>query len=42
MRDEAINVGFTLLREKQLVPEDNDSDDDIDYEAAMEANGIEW
>ena len=42
MRDEAINVGFTLLREKQLVPEDNDSDDDIDYEAAMEANGFEW
>eukprot|EP00730_Choanoeca_flexa_P019681 TRINITY_DN9620_c0_g1_i1.p2 TRINITY_DN9620_c0_g1~~TRINITY_DN9620_c0_g1_i1.p2 ORF type:complete len:234 (+),score=83.67 TRINITY_DN9620_c0_g1_i1:1810-2511(+) len=42
MRDEAINVGFTLLREKSLVPEDNDSDDDYDYEGAMEENGIEW
>ena len=42
MRDEAISAGFVLLREKLLVPEDDDSDDDIDFEAAMEENGIEW
>ncbi|EDQ92780.1 uncharacterized protein MONBRDRAFT_30745 [Monosiga brevicollis MX1] len=41
IRDEAINAGFSLLREKQLVPEDDD-DSDYDYEAAMEENEIEW
>lgn len=42
MRDAGINAGFALLRSKQLVMDDDDSDDDLDYAALQEEAGIEW
>lgn len=39
MRDECTSAGFTFLREKGLIPEDDDSDDDVNY---AEAAGVEW
>ena len=39
MRDEAIAAGFAFLRQKGLVPEDDSSDDDINY---ADAAGVEW
>lgn len=40
MRDECTAAGFTFLREKGLIPADDDSDDDdVNY---AEAAGVEW
>lgn len=39
MRDECTSAGFTFLREKGLIPADDDSDDDVNY---AEAAGVEW
>lgn len=42
MRDEIVNVGFSFLNKKGLVPQDDDSDDEFDLAGAYEDNGIEW
>jgi len=39
MRDAGINAGFVMLHEKQLVPEDDDDDEYVNY---AEAAGVEW
>ncbi|KAL6756720.1 hypothetical protein V8C86DRAFT_2643538 [Haematococcus lacustris] len=39
VRDAAIDAGFKLLKAKGLVPENDDSDDDVNY---AEAAGVEW
>lgn len=39
MRDECTSAGFAFLRQKGLIPEDDSSDDDVDYAAAA---GVEW
>lgn len=38
-RDAAIDAGFKLLRAKGLVPDNDSSDDDVNY---AEAAGVEW
>jgi len=42
MRDMAIGVGYDYLKKNGLVPDEDDSGDDIDYEAMCEEGGIEW
>jgi len=40
MRDECTAAGFAFLRQKGLIPaDDDDSDDDVNY---AEAAGVEW
>ncbi len=39
LRDECTSYGFAFLREKGLIPQDDSSDDDINY---AEAAGVEW
>jgi hypothetical protein len=39
LRDECTSYGFAFLRENGLIPQDDSSDDDINY---AEAAGVEW
>ena len=39
LRDDCTSHGFAFLREKGLIPQDDSSDDDINY---AEAAGVEW
>lgn len=39
LRDECTACGFAFLKEKGLIPQDDSSDDDINY---AEAAGVEW